>query len=344
MNKIRVLVVDDSVFFRKFLIDGLSKYDNIEIAGYAVNAIDARTKIRMLKPDVMTLDIEMPGMSGLELLKELLPVHPIPVILVSALNLRLFDALAAGAIDFVKKPDSVSESHYASFTDSLHFKLTGAKNAKVRLPGAGTLTALPLLPGKGPLFNKPTVIAIGASTGGTEAILAVLKALPDQLPPIVITQHMPPGFTDMYSKRLNRLTSMEVREAKNGDALRSGLALVAPGGMQMKLQKGPAGYCVTCSQGQRVNGLAPSVDVLFHSVAECAGGDGIGIILTGMGRDGADGLLHMRQKGAFTIGQDRQSCVVYGMPMEAWEAGAVCRQASLDAIPSLLMNYLVLQS
>lgn len=195
-----------------------------------------------------------------------------------------------------------------------------------------------------PAADPAQLIAIGASTGGTEAILSVLKQLPKDLPPIVITQHMPPDFTDMYAKRLNRLTALEVREARNGDILTRGLALIAPGGLQMELLKGPLGYFVRCYNGRRVHGLAPSVDVLFDSVAECAGSHAIGIILTGMGRDGADGLLRMRQKGAYTIGQDKASSVVYGMPREAYEAGAICLQAPLDRIPAALMNYLALPS
>lgn len=386
MKKVRVLIVEDSFFFRKFLVDGLSKYQNIEIVGMAANALEAGQKVKLLRPDVVTLDIEMPGMSGLEFLNKLLFTQPVPVIIVSSLNLKLFDALLAGAVDFVKKPESAAKGSSEIFISSLSSKLIVASRAHVRPPapcghemetrqrttpsGRGTApegqraapggqgTALGMrstaLEGQGmaiPLsrwnlsHSKPTsVIAVGASTGGTEAILNVLKPLPKNLPPMVITQHMPSGFTQMYANRLNRLTSIEVREAKNGDVLSSGLALIAPGGLQMKLLKGPLGYFVSCYSGQPVHGLAPSVDVLFDSVAECAGKDAIGIILTGMGRDGADGLLHMKEKGAYTIGQDKESCVVYGMPMEAYEAGAICRQASLENIPAVLMNYLARSS
>lgn len=344
MNKVKVLVVDDSIFFLKYLMNGLASWEDIEIVGCAVNAMDADYKIRLLQPDVVTLDIEMPGTNGLDFLKKLLPDHPIPVILVSALNLKLFDALAAGAVDFVKKPDTAGTGTADLFLSALHTRLVNVKNARIRLPLADQTPAV--LPAascfsKTSLMADPlTVIAIGASTGGTEAILEVLKQLPGDMPPLVITQHMPPGFTDMYAKRLDRLTALEVREAKNGDALHRGLALIAPGGMQMKLLKNSSGYSVSCYEGARINGLAPSVDVLFHSTAECAGSHSVGIILTGMGRDGAGGLLHMRQEGAYTIGQDQETCIVYGMPMEAYETGAVCRQVPLGGISAALMNYL----
>lgn len=351
MRKIKVLVVDDSIFFLKYIMSGLSAFEDIEIAGCAVNAVDAEHKIKLLRPDVVTLDIEMPGMSGLDFLKKLLPADPIPVILVSALNLKLFDALAAGAVDFVKKPDTAASGGADLFLSSLHSKLLNAAQARVRVPQVPLMASVSLSSSMAPshfskvsmMADPQAVIAIGASTGGTEAILEVLRQLPADLPPVVITQHMPPGFTDMYAKRLDRLTNLEVREAKNGDALRRGLALIAPGGMQMKLLKSSLGYSVSCYSGDRVNGLAPSVDVLFHSAAECAGSHGVGVILTGMGRDGAEGLLHMRQEGAYTLGQDRESCVVYGMPMEASELGAVCRQVTLSGISSALLNYLAKQ-
>lgn len=347
MKKIKVLVVDDSIFFLKYIMSGLAAFEEIEIAGCAVNAVDAAHKIKLLRPDVVTLDIEMPGVSGLDFLKKLLPSDPIPVILVSALNLRLFDALAAGAVDFVKKPDTAGSGGGDLFLSALRAKLNSASHARVRIALKASAPPAVCPPSYFPktsmMADPQTVIAIGASTGGTEAILEVLRQLPADLPPVVITQHMPPGFTDMYAKRLDRLTSLTVREAKNGDALRRGLALIAPGGMQMKLLKGSSGYSVSCYAGAKINGLAPSVDVLFDSAAEWAGSHGIGIILTGMGRDGAEGLLRMRQKGAYTLGQDRESCVVYGMPMEASEIGAVCRQVSLSGIPGALLNYLAKQ-
>jgi len=354
-NKIRVMVIDDSVVFRSFLISNIEKDSHFEIVGYAVNALDARNKIPQFKPDVITLDIEMPGMSGLEFLKELLPKHPVPVILVSSLNLRVFDALAAGAVDFVRKPDMESHVRKEAFLSMLISKLIIASNAKVRLPLAGQASVQPIPTTKQP--HPPSaplpplsasrassasniLVAIGASTGGTEAILEVLRQFPANMPGVVITQHMPAGFTSMYAERLNRLCKMEVKEAQSGDRVRPGLALLAPGGLQMRVVKMGAGYAVNCVKAEKVNGHCPSVDVLFDSVAALARDKAIGVILTGMGADGAAGLLRMRKNGAFTIGQDKETCVVYGMPMEAYKIGGVCLQSPLTSIAQAVVSKL----
>lgn len=346
-KKIKVLVVDDSALFRQMIIQHLSSQPDIEVVGYAINAFDARQKIPRLRPEVITMDVEMPGMNGIEFLKQLLPTNPLPVILVSSLNLSVFDALSAGAVDFVRKPDMSQNNSKEMFFSALTAKVHTASVAKVRI--GRPASAAP----EQPAANKPmpfsplsrnvldsTIIGIGASTGGTEATLAVLKELPADIPGIVITQHMPEGFTTMYAQRLNRLCAMEVREAKNGDAIRPGLALLAPGGLQMEVVRSASGYTVQCKQAEKVSGHAPSVDVLFSSIAKNVSIRKVGIIMTGMGRDGADGLLRMRQKGAFTIGQDKESCVVYGMPMVAYNIGAVCTQASCNNIASVLMNHL----
>lgn len=347
-NKIRLMIIDDSAFFRSWLIHNLKKDERFEIVGYAVDAFDAKKKIPLLKPDILTLDIEMPGMSGLEFLKEYLPSHPLPVILVSSLNVRVFDALAAGAVDFVRKPDMESTVRKDTFLSMLIPKLFIAASSRVRVPTAsGTLlcsagaritTKAVAQPGLAPPADR--VIAIGASTGGTEAILEILKQFPQTMPGIVITQHMPPGFTAMYAERLNRLCRIEVREAKNGDKIRPGLALLAPGGLQMKVIRSGSGYGVSCIGTEKVNGHCPSVDVLFDSAAGLIRNKAVGILLTGMGADGAAGLLRMRKNGAYTIGQDKESCVVYGMPMEAYKIGAVCRQLPLNAIPQAALNAL----
>ncbi len=350
-KKIRVMVIDDSVVFRSFLITNIENDSHFEVVGYAVNAFDARNKIPQLKPDVLTLDIEMPGMSGLDFLKELLPKHPIPVILVSSLNLRVFDALAAGAVDFVRKPDMDDNNRKDAFLSMLISKLVIASNSRVRLPGqmavqpatTANRTAVvsqPPLPASRLAVANDVLVAIGASTGGTEAILEVLRQFPANMPGVVITQHMPAGFTSMYAERLNRLCKMEVKEAQNGDRVRPGLALLAPGGLQMRIVKMGSGYAVNCVHGQKVNGHCPSVDVLFDSVANIARNRAIGVILTGMGADGAAGLLRMRKNGAFTIGQDRETCVVYGMPMEAYKIGGVCLQSPLSSIPQAVINKL----
>lgn len=387
MNKIRIMVVDDSIMFRTFLISNLSKDPRFEVVGFAVNAMDAMNKLPLYKPDVMTLDIEMPGMTGLEFLKQLLPKHPIPVVLVSSLNVKVFDALAAGAIDFVRKPDDENHIRKDEFLVTLANKIVIASHSRVHLPTAegfviadGAVTrktstgttafSRTTSPSPAGAFKPPStagipgaapsagaanagalstagvnitddmVLAIGASTGGTEAILAVMQQFPARMPGIVITQHMPPGFTAMYAERLNRLCRMEVREAKHGDRLCPGLALLAPGGLQMRLVRMGVGYSVSCIGSEKVSGHCPSVDVLFDSVASVARDKAIGVILTGMGADGAAGLLRMRKNGAYTVGQDKETCVVYGMPMEAYKAGAVCTQAPLNSIPSAVISKL----
>lgn len=346
-RKIKVLVVDDSSLFRQTLIDHISQHADFEIVGYAINAYDAKQKIPRLKPDVMTLDVEMPGLNGIEFLKQLLPTNPIPVILVSSLNLSVFDALSAGAVDFVRKPDMTFHNSKEMFFASLMSKLRIASKSKVHAakPVAKAATAqepakpIPFAPLSRNVLDS-TIIALGASTGGTEATLAVLKKLPANIPPILITQHMPEGFTAMYAERLNRICAMGVKEAKNGDIVRPGQAYIAPGSMQMEIARSGMNYTIKCHPGQKVSGHCPSVDVLFNSMAENVKIHQVGIIMTGMGRDGADGLLKMRQKGAFTIGQDKESCVVYGMPMVAFNQGGVCTQASCENIPSVLMNQL----
>ena len=345
IKKTSILIVDDSVFFRNFLTMGLSAHETITIAGYASNAFDAFGQIEALHPDVITLDIEMPGMNGIDFLKMLLPRHPIPVILVSSLNLRLFDALAAGAVDFVRKPDSSQSLKIDSFFRTLQSKIFIAGCAKVKVPSSEPCYRCSSNPIRCPPF-KPSlrksacVVAFGASTGGTEAVLSILKRLPADFPAILITQHMPPGFTRMYAQRLNSLCAMDVKEAEDKDPLLKGRVLVAPGGLQMRVAPLGGGYIVRCLPEARVNHFLPSVDVLFTSMAQYVKSKGVGVILTGMGRDGAAGLLDMRKNGAYTIGQDSESSVIYGMPLAAYELGGVSRQASLLQIPELLIQYM----
>lgn len=338
-KKIRVLVVDDSIVARKTIIDALEASPRLEVVGYAINAMDAQRKVEQLNPDVMTCDVQMPGMTGIEFLKRLLPEHPLPVVLVSSLNLKVFDALHAGAVDFVRKPDGAESKE--QFVMSLVQKVTVAASAKVRRPRVIKEPEAPILPpallGASPQY----LIGLGASTGGTEATLEVMKRLPEDIPGMVIVQHMPPGFTKMYAERLNRLCRMEVREAVNGEKIQKGLALVAPADLQCRVNRTAGGeYFVTCSPGERVSGHRPSVDALFHSMAENVRCKMVGIIMTGMGADGAEGLLAMRKKGAYTIGQDKESCVVYGMPGVAFEKGAVCEQAACENIAGVLMRRL----
>ncbi len=352
-NTCKVLVVDDSSLFRQMIIQHLSSQPGIEVVGYAINAYDASQKVPRLQPDVLTLDVEMPGLSGIDFLKQLLPKNPIPVVLVSSLNLSVFDALSAGAVDFVRKPDMSAKNSKEAFFASLTLKVKAASKARVRIGRQNNATATTASGSSSGSSVKPmpfpplprnvldsTIIGLGASTGGTEATLAVLQKLPASMPGIVITQHMPEGFTEMYAQRLNRICSLEVKEAKNGDIIRPGLALIAPGGKQMEVIRSGRNYIAQCRPGAKVSGHRPSVNVLFNSIAENVAINKVGIIMTGMGSDGAEGLLNMRKKGAFTIGQDKDSCVVYGMPMVAFNIGAVCTQASCDNIPSVLLNHL----
>lgn len=376
-QKIKVMVVDDSLVFRKYLIENLPKVQpKIEIVGYATDPYDAMKKIPTMNPDVISLDIEMPRMTGIEFLKVLLPKHQIPVVLVSSLNVSVFDALSYGAVDFVRKPDMSHENAKDQFINALAGKIIIASQAKVRVPaslrqsagvgasktggagqqrgasvpsssvgaqakGSSGMNAGLKLTTSNNLKLNGMIIAIGASTGGTEATLEVLKPLPADIPGIVITQHMPKGFTQMYAERLNRLCRMEVREAKDGDVIRRGLALIAPGGdLQMRVVKQGSGYAIKLYPGEKVSGHRPSVDVMFQSVAETAKSNSVGVILTGMGQDGAQGLLQMKKTGAYTIGQDKDSSVVYGMPMVAHSMGAVCTQASCSNIPSTLIKHL----
>jgi two-component system chemotaxis response regulator CheB len=338
-GKIRVLVVDDSILARKVIIDGLSARRNLEVVGYAINAIDAKNKVKQLKPDVMTLDVQMPGVSGIEFLKSFLPEYPLPVVLVSALNLGVFDALHAGAVDFVRKPDGDVSAEI--FVRTLASKVVEASKAKVQAPSAAPGAAVPSAASLGSAVSGRVIIGLGASTGGTEATLEVMKRLPEDIPGMVIVQHMPTGFTKMYAERLNKLCRMEVREAKDGDEVKRGLALIAPADLQCRvLRNALGGYRVRCQPGERISGHRPSVDALFHSMAQNVRCQMYGIIMTGMGRDGASGLLAMRKKGAYTIGQDEESSVVYGMPRVAYDIGAVTVQAPCKDIANALLRHL----
>jgi len=336
MNKIKVLITDDSLLSRNVLREELSKDPDIEVVGMAVDPFDAMEKIKMLKPDILTLDVEMPKMSGLTFLKKLMVENPLKVVLVSSMNISVFDALDAGAVDFVKKPNMSSKNDLPMFFRELKTKIKVASIAKlVPFISEKNIEATKLE--KIPITK---IIAIGASTGGTEATLVILKELPEEVPGILVTQHMPAGFTKMYADRLNRICAIEVREAADGDRIEKGLALIAPGDKQMKMSKDSKGYFVTCRAGEKVSGHCPSVDVLFNSVAETAGKDSVGIILTGMGKDGAQGLLNMKKAGAYTIGQDEKSSVVYGMPMMAYNIGAVTVQAAIEDVSNILIKNL----
>jgi len=330
MRQIRVLVVEDSLVFRELLVQTLNKDPAITVVATARDPFEARDAIIKYKPDVMTLDVELPRMSGIEFLRKLMPQYPLPVVVISALNEKVFDALNAGAVDYVIKPSESSRQQLEEFIQSeLPVKIKIASVAKIsNLKRKASLDST----SSGDVMEE-VVIAIGASTGGTEAISSVIKEFGNDLPGIVVVQHMPPGFTQMYAQRLDNQCRLSVKEAKTGDRVMPGKVLIAPGGdYHTRIVKVNGGYQVECRTGEKVNGHRPSVDVLFESVAKAAGANAIGIILTGMGGDGAEGLLKMRRAGALTIGQDESTCVVYGMPQVAYQRGAVMYQEKLDNI------------
>lgn len=337
MRPIRVLVVDDSMVYRNMLVQGLDADPNIMVVAQAKDAYEARDAIIQYKPDVMTLDVELPRMSGIEFLKKLMPQYPLPVVMISALSDKVFDALDAGAVDFVNKPTDLDRQKLSDFFKyELAAKVKIASTAKVgKLKRVETAAV-----GKIGMKNKGRIVAIGASTGGTEAIFEVVRKFHRDIPGVVVVQHMPPGFTKMYADRLNNQCEVAVKEAKTGDRVVPGQVLIAPGDRHMRLVKMKDGYQVECKGMDRVSGHCPSVDVLFQSVARTAGKDALGIILTGMGGDGANGLLAMRKAGALTIGQDEASCVVYGMPKVAYDLGAVQYQTGLSAIAAKVYSLL----
>ncbi len=332
MRKIKVLVVEDSMLFRELLVQNLNKDDGIEVVAAARDPFEARDMILKYQPDVMTLDIEMPRMDGIEFLQKLMPQYPLPVVMISSLSDRVFDAMNAGAVEFVAKPTVSNRKEIEEFIRAeLPVKIKIASIARVHRRRKNTENINALQVQK--TFGKCDLIAIGASTGGTEAIAEVLQNLHKDVPGIVVVQHMPAGFTELYANRLNERCELEVREAKNGDIVRPGLVLLAPGGdRHMELIRQGNTYKIVLKMAPKVNGHCPSVDVLFSSVAKHANGNALGVLLTGMGGDGAKGLLEMRNAGSHTIGQDETTCVVYGMPKVAYELGAVEYQEKLPEI------------
>lgn len=337
-KKIRVLVVDDSQFMRKFIVTRLSEDPGIEVVGTAGNAYEARDKIIELRPDVMTLDIQMPGMDGIEFLRKLMPQYPLPVVVVSAVSEQVFHAMDAGAVDFINKTRLKDERERRNFASELAVKIKIASIAKVGRHKHNPLRDIIENPAVGRAKGNE-IIAIGASTGGTEATYAILKELGSDLPGIVVVQHMPPVFTRLYAERLNNDCAMEVKEAADGDAVKPGRVLVAPGGLHMTVVRRGSGLVVQCREGDKVSGHCPSVDQLFLSIAKLKGLRCMGILLTGMGSDGAKGLLEMKKAGAHTVGQDKQTCVVYGMPAVANQIGAVDRELPLQEIAAHIYEW-----
>lgn len=345
-KKIRVLVVDDSILFTELISRCISTDPCIEVAATAVDPFDARDKILKYEPDVMTCDIEMPKMNGLEFIQRLMPQYPLPVVVISAASDAVFSAMNAGAVDFVSKPNFGSVTDVEHFISELIIKIKIAATANMSLLNTSHIN--PVMENVGGNSNTigkkeetgTDVIAIGASTGGTEAIYSVLKALPENIPGIAIVQHIPPVFSRMFAERLNNSTRFNVKEAETGDYVERGRVLIAPGDAHMRIVRIGSRLKAEVFSGEKVNGHCPSVDILFESIAKACGESSIGVILTGMGYDGAKGLLSMKMKGARTIGQDERSCVVYGMPKVAFNIGAVKRQAPLSDIPKLLVSML----
>lgn len=384
MDRIKLLVVDDSILFREVLTRYIQQDDMIEIVGKAGDAYSARDMILQYDPDVMTLDLEMPRMDGAAFLKRLLPQYYLPTIVVSSSDERKSACKEAGAVEFLAKPTARTNKEMEKFAQELCGAIRRAyksnhPNAKIDIVSPKTVAGSSIsnvaktaelaektvskvvknitssnaansvtepapvtVPVKRSKLKKSeAIIALGASTGGTEALEQVIRQFPADTPPVIIVQHMPAGFTKLYSERLNRSCKMEVKEAVDGERLRRGLIVVGAGERHLRLCKDSNGWYISSKPGEKVSGHCPSVDVMFESVAEVAGSLAIGAILTGMGRDGADGLLKMRQKGAFTIGQDKETCVVYGMPMEAYRCGAVEVQAPLYKIAEIILNNLI---
>ena len=359
-SKIKIFIVDDSVAFRTSLKKGLPETGNIEIAGEAADAFEARDKIMASKPDVLVMDVVMPKMDGITFLKQLMKQYPIPCVMISS-TAKEKEALDAGAAGFIMKPKSPSENQtfYTLLSSKISFAAKKAQKAVV-LPSHIARTSdafvdgvaqilegsndkkfgkvMPNIPSREDIArltqrcHEGYIVALGASTGGTDALECVLRSFPDTIPPVLVVQHMPPVFTKLYSERMDKTCTIKVKEAEDGDRLTQGMCLIAAGGFQMELKKDSKGYFVKCYAGEKVSGHCPSVNVLFNSFAETAGNKGIGALMTGMGADGATGLLKMRQSGAYTIGQDKETCVVYGMPMEAYKLGACCEQQPLANI------------
>jgi two-component system chemotaxis response regulator CheB len=354
MSKIKVLLVDDSAVVRQVLQKVLEKDRDIEVIGAAADPLFAMTRMNKDWPDVIVCDVEMPRMDGVTFLKKLMAEHPTPVVMCSSLTVKgaqtTIQALAAGAVAIVTKPAVGVKAYLEDTSNELVREVKAAARANMRNVGLRNLPPLappPKLSADAVLAGAPTalhktteqIVALGTSTGGTQALEAVLTRLPRTAPGIVIVQHMPEKFTAAFAERLNGLCQIEVKEAANGDRVLPGRALIAPGGQHMLLRRSGAQYQVEVKRGPPVNRHCPSVDVLFRSVAQTAGKNALGVIMTGMGDDGARGLKEMREIGALTLGQDEKTCVVYGMPKEAVKMGSVMKEIPLEAIPAAIMDF-----
>ncbi|MBX9799930.1 MAG: chemotaxis response regulator protein-glutamate methylesterase [Burkholderiaceae bacterium] len=351
--KIKVLIVDDSALIRSVMKEIINSQPDMEVVGVAPDPIVARDLIKQTNPDVLTLDVEMPRMDGLDFLEKLMRLRPMPVVMVSSLTERGSDitlrALELGAVDFVTKPKMSIQSGMLEYTELISDKIRTASKARIKSrqitphdanKAAGE--ALPMI--RNPLTSSEKLIIIGASTGGTEAIKDFLMQMPSDCPGILITQHMPPGFTKSFAQRLDSLCKISVKESEGGERVLPGHAYLAPGHSHLQLVRSGANYMTQLDQGPPVNRHRPSVDVLFHSAAVHAGKNAVGVILTGMGKDGALGMLEMKNVGAYNFAQDEASCVVFGMPREAIAVGATHEVGPLQALPGMVLGYLAAHS
>ena len=349
MAKTRVLIIDDSALIRSLLTEIISKQVDLEVVGAAPDPLVAREMIRALNPDVLTLDVEMPRMDGLDFLEKLMRLRPMPVVMVSTLTERgaevTMRALELGAIDFVSKPKLGIASGMQQLSTEICDKIRIAAKARlhrhVAPRAAGEAGAVDkVAPAKYSRMSTEKVVAIGSSTGGTEAVREVLIRLPADFPGVLITQHMPPGFTRSFAARMNSLSRIAVSEARDGERVLPGHAYIAPGDHHMRLTRSGSNYVIALDDGEPVNRHRPSVEVLFESVAAAAGGNAMGVMLTGMGKDGARAMLAMREAGSFNLAQDEASCVVFGMPREAIAVGAVHEVLPVTQIADRLLREL----
>ncbi|SFN61914.1 protein-glutamate methylesterase/protein-glutamine glutaminase [Xenorhabdus japonica] len=339
MNKITVLCVDDSALMRQIMREIINSHPDMEVVDCAPDPFVARDLIKKHRPQVLTLDVEMPRMDGIDFLEKLMRLRPMPVVMVSSLTAKgseiTLKALELGAVDFVTKPQLGIREGMLAYSELIAEKIRAAAQAKVST-AAPEFVSVPPLTFK-PLLSSEKLIAVGASTGGTEAIKNLLQPLPVTSPALLITQHMPPGFTRSFAERLNKLSQITVKEAEDGERVLPGHAYIAPGDHHMELCRSGANYQIMITNAQPVNRHRPSVDVLFRSVAKHAGRNAVGVILTGMGNDGAAGLLEMKQAGAYTLAQSEKSCVVFGMPRAAIQLGAVDEVMDLQKISKTML-------
>ncbi|GAB2864856.1 chemotaxis response regulator protein-glutamate methylesterase [Pseudoduganella ginsengisoli] len=345
--KIKVLIVDDSALIRSVMTEIINSQSDMEVVGVAPDPLVARELIKQTNPDVLTLDVEMPKMDGLDFLEKLMRLRPMPVVMVSSLTERgseiTMRALELGAVDFVTKPKISIQAGMREYAELITDKIRAASRARVRartLPQAGAEGQAPLPQLRNPLMSSEKLIIVGASTGGTEAIREFLMQMPSDCPGILITQHMPEGFTRSFAKRLDSLCKIAVIESQGNERVLPGHAYIAPGHSHLTLTRSGANYMTKIDQSEPVNRHRPSVDVLFRSAAQFAGKNAVGVILTGMGKDGAAGMLEMKNAGAYNFAQDEASCVVFGMPREAIAVGGTHEVGALQDLPGMVLGYL----